>query len=393
MTKTGRKICVVTGSRAEYGQLYWLMKAIDDDPALALQVVVTGSHLMDEFGKTVGAIEADGIRIDRRVEMPLGQDTVVEVTKALGQATCGFADAFAELKPELIVLLGDRYELLAAAEAAMIARIPIAHIHGGELTEGLIDEAIRHSITKMSHYHFVASKVYGRRVVQLGEDPQRVFVYGTPGLDNLVKLPLLSRTALEKELGFRLGKPAFLVTYHPLTLSAVPSAEGTKSLCRALDHFENARIVFTKSNADPQGISINREIDQYVKRKNCSAAVFASLGQLKYLSLMKEVDVVIGNSSSGVIEAPSFNKATVNIGDRQRGRLKAKSVIDSGESEPEIVAAIEKALSPGFQRSLRKVISPYGRGGNISERIKERLKQVKLNGVLMKRFYDLPVSS
>lgn len=384
-----RKIAVVTGSRAEYGLLYWLMKEIQADPDLELQIVVTGMHLAPEFGWTYRVIEADGFRIDAKVDMLLASDTPAAVTKSIGLATIGFADAFDRLKPHIVVILGDRYEILAAAQAAMVARIPVAHIHGGETTEGAIDEAIRHSVTKMAQLHFVAAEPYRRRVIQLGEHPSRVFNVGAPGLDHLRRTRLLSRQELEADLGLQLRKPMFLVTLHPATLSPTSSAAVMKELLSALDMFPEASIVFTKTNADPDGRVINELIDKYVQAHPERAVGFESLGQSRYLSAMKEADVIIGNSSSGLIEAPALKKPTVNIGPRQRGRLRAKSVVDCDESREAIVESIRKVLSKEFQAMLTEVVSPYGTG-NVACQIKEILKSFELNGILMKPFHDLP---
>lgn len=383
-----RKICVVTGSRAEYGLLYWLLKEIDNDPDLKLQIAATGMHLSADFGMTYRLIEEDGFTIHAKVDMHLTSDTPPGITKSMGRALIGFADVFSNLHPDIVVLLGDRYEILAAAEAALIARIPIAHIHGGEATEGLIDEAIRHSITKMSSFHFVAAEPYRRRVIQLGEHPERVFNVGTPGLDNLKHLQLHDRTSFERASGFTLGKPTFIVTYHPVTLSAIPPEQPMSSLLRALDRFPEAKILFTKANADTAGRVINQMIDDYVSQNTSRSKAFVSMGQMLYLSALTHADVVIGNSSSGLTEAPAVKKATVNIGERQRGRLRASSVIDCAEDESAIVSAIREALSPGFQEALKTVASPYGEG-NASVKIKDYLKEVNLDNVLMKRFYDM----
>lgn len=382
-----RKICVVTGTRAEYGLLYWLMREIQDDPDLRLQIIATGAHLSPEFGLTYKKIEDDGFKISEKVEMLLSSDTPVGIAKSIGLATIGFADAFQHLHPDILVLLGDRFEILAAAQTAMVARIPIAHLHGGELTEGLIDDAIRHSVTKMSHFHFVANETYRQRVIQLGEHPDRVFNFGTPGLDNIKRLKLLDKAELEVAIDFKLKPIVFLVTYHPVTLYD-SSEQALVNLLRALDQFPEASIIFTKSNADTNGRILNEMIDKYAKNEEIQAKAFTSLGQTLYLSAVKNADVVIGNSSSGLVEAPALKKATVNIGERQKGRLKASSVIDCDESEEQITAAIHKALSPDFRASLCKVISPYGEG-NASQRIKEHLKNADLDQVMLKRFYNL----
>ena len=383
-----RKICVVTGSRAEYGLLYWLMRGIDSDPDLELQIIATGMHLSPEFGSTYKIIEADGFRIDRKIEMLLSSDTPVGITKSLGVGTIGFADVLADLRPDVVVLLGDRFEILAAAQSAMVARIPIAHLHGGEATEGLIDEAIRHAVTKMAHFHFVAAEPYRLRVIQMGEQPEHVVNVGAMGLDNIARLPLLSREDLQRELSFDLGTTVFLVTYHPVTLRQEAAGEIVGELLSALDAYPAASVVFTKSNSDTDGRIINELIDAYVRKNPGRAKAFVTLGQLRYLSLMRHADVVIGNSSSGLIEAPAMKKATINIGDRQRGRLKCTSIIDCGDTRLEIELAIGRALSMEFQSALRQTQSPYGSGG-ASDKVVAFLKSARLEGVLMKSFRDI----
>lgn len=385
---TKRKICIITGTRAEYGLLYWLMKEIQGDSSLELQIIATGMHLSPEFGLTFKNIEEDGFRINEKVEMLLSSDTPVGISKSVGLGVIGFADGLARQKPDIIVVLGDRFEILAAAQAAMIARIPIAHIHGGETTEGAIDEAIRHAITKMSHFHFTAAEPYRSRVIQLGEAPERVLNYGAPGLDNIVRLKLLNRASFEKAIDFQLGKLSFLITYHPVTLSNKMPEKSFPKLLNAIDQFPEATVIFTKANADTAGRTINYHIDQYVEKNPARAKVFTSMGQLLYLSAMKNADVIIGNSSSGIAEAPSFHKPTVNIGQRQQGRLKAASVIDCEEKEQAIVAAIKKGLSPEFKMILKNTNNPYG-SGNASLKIKEYLKRVSLQNILMKKFYDV----
>jgi UDP-N-acetylglucosamine 2-epimerase (non-hydrolysing)/GDP/UDP-N,N'-diacetylbacillosamine 2-epimerase (hydrolysing) len=382
-----RKICVVTGTRAEYGLLYWLMKEIQADEDLELQTIATGAHLSPEFGLTYKVIEENGFEINEKIEMLLSSDTPVGIAKSIGLATIGFADTFQRLKPDILVLLGDRFEILAAAQAAMVARIPIAHLHGGELTEGLIDEAIRHSVTKMSHLHFVANEIYRQRVIQLGEQPNRVFNYGAPGLDNINRLKLLDKKELEIALNFKLNPLVFLVTYHPVTLFD-NSEHSMVHLLRALEQFPEASIIFTKPNADTNGRILIKMIDEYVGNHPERVRAFTSLGQTLYLSAIKNADVVIGNSSSGLVEVPAFKKATVNIGDRQKGRLKASSVIDCEENEWHITSAIYRALSPEFQDLLCNVVSPYGKG-NASQRIKEQLKIFKLDEINIKEFCDL----
>ncbi len=386
-----RKICVVTGTRADYGHLYWLLKEIQGDTALQLQLVVTGMHLSPEFGLTYKVIEQDGFPISEKVEMLLSSDTPVGITKSIGLATVGFADAFSRLKPDLVVLLGDRYELLAASQAALIARIPIAHLCGGEATEGVIDEAIRHSVTKLSHLHFVSAEKYRQRVIQLGEQPDRVFNFGDPGLDHIGQMKFVPRDELERSMDFKLGAQNFLVTYHPVTLSAAGPEAAVKALFAAIDRFPQAKIIFTKSNSDTDGRLINQLVDAYAAKDSQRSVAVMSLGQARYLSLMKLVDVVIGNSSSGIIEAPALKRATVNIGDRQRGRLQATSVIQCKESVEAISQAVTKALSSEFQATLPTVQSLYG-AGTASVKIKDVLKTTNLVGILMKTFHDLIIS-
>ena len=323
-----KKICVVTGTRAEYGLLRWVMEGIRDSGELELRLLVTGMHLSPEFGLTYRQIEEDGFRIDRKVEMLLSSDTSVGIGKAMGLGMIGFADALADLRPDLVLVLGDRYEIFAVAATAMVARIPVAHLHGGEATEGLIDEPIRHSVTKMSHLHFVAAEEYRRRVIQLGEDPSRVFQVGGVGIDNIQKLPLLDREALEESIGFQLGPRNLLVTFHPVTLENQTSEAQMEELLAALDELENTHLIFTMPNADTDGRILFRQIEQFVAADPETACVHTSLGQLRYLSCLKHVDGVVGNSSSGLLEVPTMKIGTINIGDRQRNRLKAESVID-----------------------------------------------------------------
>lgn len=384
-----RKICVVTGSRAEYGLLRWLMKEIQEDTELQLQIVATGTHLSPEFGLTYQVIETDGFTIDAKVEMLLSSDSPVGVAKSMGLGVIGFADALDRLKPDILVVLGDRFEILAAAQAAMVARIPLAHIHGGESTEGAIDEAIRHAVTKMSHLHFTAAEPYRKRVIQLGEAPERVFNVGAIGIDNFLQLNLLSRSALESALSFPLGSaPVILCTYHPLTLKDDDAGSTLQELFESLDRLPTVKVVFTKGNADTGGRIINKMIDDYAARNADRVVAFVNLGQVRYLSLLCEADVVLGNSSSGIVEAPSAKTPTVNIGERQRGRLKAPSIIDCDESADAIAAAIERALSPAFQKVAAEGITFFGSGG-ASRRIKQVLKETPTDGILLKHFYDL----
>ncbi|MGZ4953923.1 MAG: UDP-N-acetylglucosamine 2-epimerase [Methylobacter sp.] len=388
MQQVKRKICVVTGSRAEYGLLYWLMKEIQDDSALELQVIVTGMHLSPEFGLTWKQVEQDGFIIHRKVEMLLSSDTPVGISKSIGLGVIGFADALECLQPDVLVVLGDRFEIFAACQAAMTYRIPIAHIHGGEITEGAVDDAIRHAITKMSHLHFTATESYRRRVIQLGEQPQRVFNAGAPGLDNIFRLQLLDKPQLEQAIGFKLGKRNLLVTFHPVTLDNATAASQFGNLLKALDCFDDSHIIFTQPNADADGRVIIGMIEQYRQRFPERIASFVSLGSLRYLSALKYMDAVIGNSSSGLIEAPAFKIGTINIGDRQKGRLCADSVIHCEPEVDAIVQAFNRLFSEKFQESLKTVENPYGNSG-ASAKIKELLKSQSLDGLLKKSFYDL----
>ena len=383
-----KSICVVTGTRAEYGLMGWVMKGIRQSSELKLQLIVTGMHLSPEFGMTVDAIEADGFTIDRKIEMLLSSDTAVGVTKSMGLGMIGFADALADLKPDLMLVLGDRYEIFSATVAAMIARIPIAHLHGGEATEGLIDEPIRHSITKMSHLHFVAAEEYRRRVIQLGEQPEHVFNIGGLGIDNILGLKLLSRHELTSELNIKLAKRNLLITFHPVTLEQGTSALQMDELLAALSELEDTGLIFTMPNADTEGRILFNKIRHFCTLQP-QAYAFTSLGQLRYLSCIQHVDGVVGNSSSGLLEVPSFKKGTINIGDRQRGRLKAQSIIDCKPERESIRMALQRLLSSEFQKQLSEVVNPYGNVGP-SDLIVQILEKQSLNNLLKKRFYDIP---
>ena len=383
-----RKICVVTGTRAEFGLLFWLMKFLNEDKAISFQLIVTGMHLSTEFGLTFKEIEKAGFLINKKIEILLSSDTSVGVSKSMGLAQIGFAEALDELKPTLIIILGDRFEMFAAASAAMIARVPIAHLHGGEATEGLIDESIRHSITKMAHLHFTATEVYRKRVIQLGENPNKVFNVGSPGLDNIGYLKLLNKQEFEKSIDFKLNKINILITFHPVTLENNTSEIQFDNLLKAIDNLIDTNFIFTKPNADTDGRIITKKIDEYVAKNKHRACSFISLGQLRYLSALKYVDIVLGNSSSGLSEAPSFKIATINIGDRQRGREKAKSVIDCEPKDVAIKKAIQKALSTEFKKQLKTIINPYG-GGGASKKIKDIVTSVDLNNIIKKSFYDI----
>ncbi|MFN9622331.1 MAG: UDP-N-acetylglucosamine 2-epimerase [Cyanobacteriota bacterium] len=341
MTISPRKICVVTGTRAEYGLLRWVMQGIQESENLDLQVIVTGMHLSPEFGLTVQELEADGFRIDRKVEMLLSSDTPVGITKSMGLGMIGFADALAQLEPNLLLVLGDRFETFAAASAALIARIPIAHCHGGELTEGAFDDALRHSITKMAYLHFVAAEEYRQRVIQLGEHPDRVFLVGNLGVEAIHRLNLLNREELEASLNFNLGPRNLLITFHPVTLEHNTSARQMEELLAALDDLEETHLIFTMPNADTDGRVLIKMLENYCSSRP-HAKAFRSLGQRLYFSCIKNCDGVVGNSSSGLLEVPSFKKGTVNIGDRQRGRIRERSVIDCEPDRESISRALKK---------------------------------------------------
>jgi UDP-N-acetylglucosamine 2-epimerase (non-hydrolysing)/GDP/UDP-N,N'-diacetylbacillosamine 2-epimerase (hydrolysing) len=384
-----RKICVVTGSRAEYGLLRWLMHDIRDDPRLDLQVVATGMHLAPEFGSTYQEIEDDGYSIDACVDMQLAGDSPVAITKSLGVGVIGFADTLERLRPDLMVILGDRFEILAAAQAAMLARIPMAHIHGGELTEGLVDDAIRHSLTKMSQLHFVAAEEYRKRVIQLGEEPNRVWNVGATGLDSIRRIRLLDRQQLSDALHFDLTTPYFIVTYHPVTLDDAQTSAEVAALFSALGTFPNCKIVITGVNADVGHDVVSTASVAFAEVNPGRVLIRASLGQERYLSAMSHADAVIGNSSSAIIEAPALKVPSVNIGNRQRGRIRSASVIDADGSKRSIVDAIEKARSSEFCALARASESLFG-NGYASEKIVRMLAEYPLDGILMKRFWDLP---
>lgn len=382
-----KKICVVTGTRAEYGLLYWLVEKIQTDPELQLQLIVTGMHLSPEFGLTYQEIEKK-FRIDKKIEMLLSSDTPVGISKSMGLAQISFSEAYAELEPDLIIILGDRYEIFAAASSAMVARVPIAHLHGGEATEGLIDEPIRHCLTKMSHLHFTATEEYRKRVIQLGEAPNRVFNVGGLGVESIKRLPLLNKLELERSIGFRLAQKNLLVTFHPVSLEKSTARQQFTELLAALDELENTHIIFTKANSDTDGRIINQMIDHYTAKNSHKAIAFTSLGQLRYLSALQFVDAMVGNSSSGLTEAPSFNIGTINIGERQKGRIKAASVIDCEPVKTSIQTAFVRLYSTEFQSQLSIVKNPYG-DGCASEKILAVIKEVELKNIVKKTFYDI----
>jgi len=379
-----RRVCVVTGSRAEYGLLYWVLRDLQSAIGADLQLVVTGTHLAPEFGHTVDEIEKDGFTISRRVEMLLSTDSAGGVAKAIGLGVIGMSDAFEQLTPDVVLVLGDRFEILAAVEACLVHNIPVAHIAGGDTTEGAFDESIRHAITKMSHVHFVTNELSALRVRQLGEDPRRVHVVGSPGLDHLHRSRLLERGALEAALGAALGARNLLITFHPVTLAEGDSDRQFSELLAALDGLDrDITLWFTRPNADTGGRALSAVLDQWSAERVDRVHVYTSLGHLRYLSLMSHVNVVVGNSSSGLYEAPSFGVATVDIGDRQRGRLAAASVLNCAPETSAIAATIRRAL----QLDCRGVVNPYGDGA-ASGRIVAVLRDLPpARDLLKKRFH------
>ena len=382
-----RKICVVTGTRAEYGLLYWLMKDIEIDKELELQLIVTGMHLSPEFGLTYREIEKD-FNIDKKVEMLLSSDTSIGISKSMGLAQISFAEAYEDLQPDIIVVLGDRYEIFSAVSAAMIARVPVAHLDGGETTEGAFDEAIRHSITKMSHLHFPCTEKYRNRVIQLGEAPERVFNFGATGIDNIKKLKLLNYREFEESINFKLNKKNLIITFHPATLENSTSQKQFQNLLDVLDELKDTTLIFTKANSDTDGRVINQMIDYYVNDNGHKAVAFTSLGQLRYLSALQYVDAMVGNSSSGIIEAPSFKIGTINIGDRQKGRIRSDSIIDCSPGHNSIKKAFEQLYSNEFKEKVQSTSNIYG-DGTTSEKIYKVLKTYDLSEILKKSFFDL----
>jgi GDP/UDP-N,N'-diacetylbacillosamine 2-epimerase (hydrolysing) len=363
------------------------MQGIKDEPSLTLQIIATGMHLSPQFGNTYLEIEGDGFAIDRKVEVLNGSDTPVGIAKSMGNGMIGFADALNELKPDLIVVLGDRFEIFSAVSAALVARIPVAHIHGGELTEGLIDDALRHSITKMSHLHFVATDEYRNRVIQLGESPDRVFNVGGLGIDNISKTELMSREEVEGHIQFIFQERNLLVTFHPVTLEDDAAAEQFCELLTALEIYPDLGLIFTMPNADPGGRVLFDLIDEFVLTRT-NAISRTSLGSNLYLSCLAQVDGVIGNSSSGLLEVPSFKIGTINIGDRQRGRLTCSSIINCNATKNDIISALAQLFTSEFQKNLQTVVNPNGVSG-ASERIIDILTHVQIDNVLKKVFHDI----
>jgi len=382
------EICIATGTRAEYGLLKPLMEAIKKEAEWSLQLLVTGAHLSPEFGLTYKQIEQDGINIDAKVEMLLSSDTAEGIVKSMGIGMIGFADALKNLSPKLLIILGDRYEMLALASAALIYKIPIIHIHGGEITEGAYDDAIRHAITKMSHLHFTSTEAYRQRVIQLGERPQCVFNVGAIGLDNIRSIKFLNRAALEENLKIKFLKYNYQVTFHPATLENISAAEQFDQLLQAIKTQPDSFFVFTKANADTDGRVINQMIDQHVLENPNTSAAFTSLGTLRFLSLVKACDAIIGNSSSGIIEAPSLQTVTINIGDRQKGRIQADSVINCEPNTEDIIKAIALSKASNDGHLMKTLNNPYGNGQTTPQIIKA-IKSVDWNNYILKSFYNL----
>lgn len=385
-----KTITVLTATRAEYGLLSPIIRALIECRKFNIKVVVTGAHLSPEFGLTYKEIEKDGFEIDRKIEILLSSDTPSAISKSMGMAMIGFADYFAEKKPDALMVLGDRYETLAVCCAAMNARIPIIHLYGGETTEGAVDEVIRHAITKLSYLHLTSTEEYRKRVIQLGESPDRVFAVGAIGVENALKRSLLSKEELEDELNFKLDRPYAVVTFHPVTLEESSAEQQCKELITAIEMHSEMKYIITKANADADGRIINKFLDELAAR-NRNIAVFESLGSMRYLSALKYADMAIGNSSSGLLEVPSFKIPTVNIGDRQRGRLKAASVIDCLPNEQSICTAIDYAKSGQCKEICRTVTNPYG-DGNTSIKIVNAVENMMGQDIdLKKKFYDIEV--
>lgn len=385
-----KRIGIMTGTRAEYGLLKPLMQEINKDNDLELYLIVSGMHLSPEFGMTYKEIEEDGFEINAKVEMLLSSDSPAGISKSIGLGVIGFADEFQRADLDMLILLGDRYEALSAAISAMVMRIPIAHLHGGELTEGAIDEGIRHSITKMSYLHFTSTEQYRNRVIQLGENPERVFYVGALGVENIKKINLMTKEELERSIHFEIDENTVVVTYHPVTLENNTVEEQFLNLLKVLDRNPKIRMIFTKANADTNGRIVNELIDKYTAQNSERACAFMSLGQKRYLSALKYCRIVIGNSSSGIIEAPSFGKPIINIGDRQKGRICADSVINCGYTQQEIQQAMETALTEEFENKARNCRNPYEKentAANIISVIKDYLLNDKIK--LKKGFYDI----
>lgn len=386
-----RKICAVTGSRADYGHLFWILQALKDDPRCALTVVATGAHLSATHGGTFADVAGGGYAHILPVDIELGDDSGEATAAAMGRATARLAAAFAEIRPDLILILGDRYEILGAAQAALMMRIPVAHVHGGEVTRGAFDDAVRHAVTKMSHLHFAAAAVYADRICQMGEDPAFVFAFGAPGLDHLKRTPDIPTDVLAADIGFDPSRALLLVTYHPVTLEDDAGEDEAGALLRALERFvDGATLLCTGVNADPGHRRLARAFEALQAAHPGKVLLAQSLGQRRYLAAMRRAAAVVGNSSSGMIEAPALGRPTVNIGSRQDGRLRGDSIIDCPAEEGAIADAISRALGSDFQATAAAAEPPLGRGG-ASARIAATLTEVPLDGILRKKFHDRDV--
>lgn len=385
-----RKICFITGTRAEYGLLSRLMKMVQDDADTQLQIIATNMHLSPKYGNTYQEIEKDGFTIDRKIPIidDNDKDSAVTTVKSMAKALAGFADAYDELKPDMVVVLGDRYEILAAATAALIERIPIAHLYGGEITEGAYDDAIRHSVTKMSHLHFTSCEEYRHRVIQLGEQPDHVFNVGSIGVENIKMLPLMSKDEIEKEIGFAIDDHTILVTYHPVTLGNRTVKEDIDDFIAALDEKKDLRIIFTMPNSDTGGQAIVEAINAFVDKNHQRAKAFKSLGVLRYLSVMQQVTAVVGNSSSGLVEVPSFRIPTLNIGDRQKGRIAADSVYNCNTDKASILQGLDTIMSPTFKQKAAVTYNPYDKEGT-AQAIFDVIRTFSLEKLNQKHFYDI----
>lgn len=385
-----RKICVYTSSRAEYGLLRGVIQEIQATENLQLQLLVSGMHLSSEFGMTIEEIRTDGFDPDETIEMLISGDTPTAICKSMGLAMIGYGEALQRLKPDIVVLLGDRFETFCMAAAAQVCRVPLAHIHGGETTEGATDEAFRHCITKMAHLHFASCEAYRQRIIQLGEWPNRVFNVGALGVENIQKTKLMTRQQLSESIGCSLDRPYFLVTFHPVTLEKATAEKQFQALLDALKNFPDYKVILTQTNADTGGRVINEMINTCAKKDSNRCAAFTSLGSQKYLSAMKYADAVIGNSSSGILETPTFRVPTVNIGDRQKGRVQAECAINCLPKKDEIIKSIQRAISRDFRESIRDISNPYEKK-DTAENIKNIIKDSELEDIVKKKFYDIPV--
>jgi UDP-hydrolysing UDP-N-acetyl-D-glucosamine 2-epimerase len=385
-----RNICVYTSTRAEYGLLRSVMQEIRAAETLQLQILASGMHLSPEFGMTIQEVRADGFEPDEAIEILLSGDTPAAICKSMGLAMIGYGEALQRLKPDLVVVLGDRFETFCIAAAAQVCRVPLAHIHGGETTEGAVDEAFRHSITKMSHLHFASCEEYRQRIIQLGEVPDRVFNVGALGVENIRRMALMERSNLAESIGFNLEKPYFLVTFHPVTLEKDTSKKQCESLLDALDAFPEYNVIFTKANTDADGRVINRLIGEYAEKRPDRCLAVASLGSLRYLSALQYATAVIGNSSSGIMEAPSFKVPTVNIGDRQKGRIRVESVMDCEPAAASIIASIQKIVSPEWKEVLKRITNPYEQAGT-AVRIVEKIALLCSTVSMKKSFHNLGI--